>query len=217
MKLKTMLLAAATATLPLAAQAAAWDGTGGSAYSIPAVNYFGPGPLASPGAVWSSTNATIQGGSVYGYTEGYSFEGNGFWSGIPMEGVNDASDVYGVVDSMTFTFTNPITAFGGEINWVPNDNPVTIAAYDSMGNLLDSLTLSAGDANLQTPDAFYGFIEGSADIKTFVMTDGYIGIENIESIGLPTGVPEPASWTIMLLGVGLAGAAMRSKRKTATA
>lgn len=219
MKSTAMLLAAAAAaTLPLAAHAAVWDGTGGTPYSIPADGMtFGPGPEATPGVVWTSTNAVLGGGSVYGWIFGYSFGTNGFWAGTPMEGLNDSSDEYGVADSMTFTFAGPITAFGGEINWVSNNDPVTIAAYDSSGNLLDSLTLSSGEANLQTPDAFYGFIDSSADIKSFVLTDGYIGIENIESIGLSGGVPEPAAWAMMLLGFGAVGAAMRFSRQHVTA
>jgi hypothetical protein len=215
MDFKTIVFVGVTAALPLAARAAPWDGTGGSAHSIPALNYQGVGPQHTLGVTWTSTNATVQGGAAYGWTEGYYFQSGEYWSGIPMEGVNDSSDIYGVVDSMTFTFTKPITAFGGEMDWFPNAKPVTIATYDSSGNLLDSLTLSSGDVNLETPDAFYGFIESSADIKSFVMTDGFIGIENIEAIGLPTVVPEPTTWTLMLLGFGAAGAALRSMRNLA--
>ncbi|HEY1926686.1 MAG TPA: PEP-CTERM sorting domain-containing protein [Caulobacteraceae bacterium] len=212
MKLKAIHIAAAVATLPIAAHAALWDGTGGSPHIIPAVNAQGTGPENTLGTTWTSTNATILGGATYGWTLGYYFQGNGYWSGIPMEGLDDSSNLYGVVDSMTFTFTKPIAAFGGEINWIPNEKPVTIAAYDSSGNLLDSLTLSAGDANLETPDGFYGFIEGSPDIKSFVMTDGFIGIENIEAIGLPTVAPEPAAWALSLVGLGLLGVTLRANR-----
>src|SRR5579871_3747797 len=55
---------------------------GGSGVSIPAINYFGAGPQTiAPGITWSSTNGGFQGGAVYGYTAGYGFSGNGFWSG----------------------------------------------------------------------------------------------------------------------------------------
>jgi hypothetical protein len=31
------------------------------------------------------------------------------------------------------------------------------------------------------------------------------------------GVPEPAAWTMMLVGVGMAGGALRARRRTAAA
>jgi len=193
------------------AQAAVWNGAGGSSWTPPSSNYFGPGPQTSGGVTWSSTNASNQGGSVYGYTGGYGFPPNGSWSGVPMEGLNDSTDAYGVTDSMTFSFAHPVSAFGGEINWVPTNAPVTISAYDSANTLLDTLTLAAGGANLQSPDAFYGFIEGSPDIAKFVLTDGYVGIRNVEAIGL--AVPEPSTWGMMLLGFLGLGAVVRAHRR----
>src|SRR5580658_10521288 len=49
----------------------------------------------APGVTWTSTNATTQGGSVYGYTGGYGFGVNGYDT-ENMVGLNDSSDVYGV-------------------------------------------------------------------------------------------------------------------------
>src|ERR1039458_6878951 len=92
---------------------------------IPTLNYFGPGPQSFTGTdaastyTWSSTNATTQGGSVYGYTGGYGFVGNGYWDGAlgPMIGVNDSTDVYGVTDVMTITFTGaPVYEAGDYFN-----------------------------------------------------------------------------------------------------
>jgi len=210
------MLKGATLVLALAAGASAanagvWGGAGGSAVAMPAVNYFGAGPVAGSGYTWSSTNSSTQGGSVFGYTGGYGFSSNGNWSGTPMAGVNDASDVYSVVDTMTFAFDAPVSAFGGEINWVPNRLPVTIAAYDSSWTLIESLTLSAAGANLQSPDAFYGFIEGSASIKYFTLTDGYVGIRNMQAISESSGVPEPASWATLILGFFGIGSLLRRR------
>ncbi len=70
---------------------------GGTVYTMPVLEYFGPGPQTvsvSPSIIWSSTNATMQGGSVFGYTNGYGFLSNGFWDAAvgPMAGVNDSFD-----------------------------------------------------------------------------------------------------------------------------
>jgi len=194
-----------------AANAGVWGGAGGSAVAMPASNYFGAGPIANPGYTWSSTNGSTQGGSVFGYTGGYGFGSNGVWSGTPMAGVNDSSDAYSIVDTMTFAFDAPVSAFGGEINWLPNRLPVTIAAYDASWSLIESLTLSSGGGNDQPADAFYGFIEGSASIKYFTMTDGYIGIRNMQAIGLSSGVPEPASWATRILGFFGIGSVLRRR------
>ena len=103
----------------------------GTVIPMPAVELFTAGPQTmAPGIVWSSTNATNQGGSVFGWTGGYGFAGNGSWSGNPpMAGLNDASDIYGVVDTMTFAFSTPVSGVGGHLNWTNFENPATIAVY----------------------------------------------------------------------------------------
>jgi len=59
-----------------------------------------------------------------------------------------------------------------------------------------------------------------ADITHAVFTglsDGYVAVDNVvANFTPPPGVPEPASWALMLGGFGLIGGAMRSsRRKTA--
>ena len=74
--------------------------------------------------------------------------------------------------------------------------------------------LSSGGANLFAPDAFYGFISDTPNIKSFTLTDGYVGIRNIQEIA---GVPEPASWGLMILGFAGVGAALRTRRQAMSA
>lgn len=167
----------------------------------------------APGVTWTSTNASTQGGSVYGYTGGYGFAANGYDT-ENLVGLNDSSDVYGVVDSMTFHFATPVSSVGGYLNWVPSLAPVTIAVYDASDNLLDSLVVSAGGINLVTPNSFYGFTEATADISSFTLTDGYIAVlSGLNGQEITGSVPEPATWAMMLVGMGAIGFAMR--RRTA--
>ena len=42
----------------------------------------------------------------------------------------------------------------------------------------------------------------------------YQGISAAIGTSITSGVPEPATWSMMILGIGLAGAAMRRKRRT---
>jgi hypothetical protein len=175
---------------------------GGTVETMPVINYFGAGPQTfGPGITWSSTNAINQGGSVFGYTGGYDFAGNGFWNGSlgPMAGLNDSKDVYSVTDTMTFSFSTPVSAVGGFLNYVPGSaNPTVIAVYDTLGNLIESANLTFTTGGGLNSGQFLGFSEATADIGSFRLTDNYIGLT-----GLTVSVPEPAS--LGLIGLALAG------------
>jgi len=91
MKKLYALLVVAVFLLVVQAGATVIIGQVGSNLPMPNVNYFGTGPQTFGNYTWSSTNASTQGGSVYGYTGGYGYLANGFWDGAlgPMAGVND--------------------------------------------------------------------------------------------------------------------------------
>jgi hypothetical protein len=176
---------------------------GGTVIPMPVLNYFGPGPQTFSGVTWSSTNASTQGGSVFGYTGGYGFGSNGSWDGSlgPMAGVNDANVIYGVTDTMAFSFATPVMAVGGFINYYPDaiTTPTVIAVYDSSLNLIESFTLSFSTGGGTNSGFFFGFQE-TTPISQFTLTDNYVGITNLTV----ASVPEPG--TLTLIGTGLIGA-----------
>jgi hypothetical protein len=45
-----------------------------------------------------------------------------------MAGLNESFDVYGVTDTMTFTFTSPVDEVGGFFNYVPYGSTRTTLA-----------------------------------------------------------------------------------------
>jgi hypothetical protein len=205
-------------TALMVAQAAASVVTsipGGHVFTMPAVNYSGPGPqTVAPGITWSSTNAsnpcgpTIC-GSVFGFTGTYGFGANGNWTGAlgPMAGLNDSTDFFGFTDTMTFSFATPASAVGGFLNYYPNSfNPTTIAVWDSAGNLIESYDLTFNTSGADDTGAFYGFMETTANISYFTLTDNYIGIT-----GLTAVIPEPGS--LLLLGTGLFGVVGYGRRR----
>jgi hypothetical protein len=180
-----------------------WTGT----LPMPAINYFGPGPQAFGNYTWTSTNATTQGGSVFGYVGGYGFGLNGYWDGQlgPMAGLNDSFDVYGVTDTMTFTFNTPVYAVGGFFNYVPGGTtPTTLAVWDVNNNLIESfdLTFNFNNFNLVNDGEWIRFNESTA-IGYFTMTGNYVGVAN--------PIPEPS--TLLLLGTGALGIAGVIRRK----
>lgn len=87
-------------------------------------------------------------------------------------------------------------------------------AYDAMGNVIATVTDDQGFPITDQIDTLAG-----AGIKyiTFVTNGGYNGpaITNLTFDG--TSVPEPATWALMLIGVGGLGAAARSRRKALVA
>jgi len=183
-----------------------------TAIVMPSVNYFGSGPQAFGPMTWTSD----YGRSVFGYTGGYGFGSNGFWSGTPMAGLDTGSN-NGNYASMTFTFAAPTKGVLAQMNWslgTSNNNSVLARIYDSSDTLLEIVFLANnGNVNSYMPDGYYGFERANADIKKLVLSNAYVGARNFSYIS-SGAVPEPASWALMIGGFGLAGAAMRRRRST---
>jgi len=182
--------------------------------SSPNFACFGPGPFTfGPGITWSSTNDSVQGGSIFGYDGSlgtYSYKANGNWTGAlgPMAGLNDSTDDFGSTDTMTFAFTTPVRAVGGFLNYAPGaSTPTTIAVYDASRNLIESFNLPFVTGGADDTGAFYGFQESSPVISYFTLTDNYVGITNLTI----ASTPEPATW--LLCGSGLLGLIGYGRRK----
>jgi hypothetical protein len=193
---------------------------GGTIITMPNVNYFGSGPQTfGPGnsITWTSTNAVNQGGSVFGYTGGYGFGGNGYWDGSldPMTGVNSAAYVYSVTDTMTFAFSTPVKGVGGFINYLPDQQtPTTIAVYDANMNLIESEALTFHTDGSVNSGEFHGFLESSPTIKYFTLSDNYVGITTLTTVaGGEFPAPEfPSAVLPVTMIIGFLGAVLYIQR-----
>ena len=171
---------------------------GGTVMPMPASNYFGAGPQSfGPGITWSSSADSYFGYS--GDSGSYGFGPNGDWDGGlgPM-----AALTYGY-GPMTFTFSSPVEGVGGFLNYANTFPPCTIGVYDSSNNPIESYTLTFTTGGGTNTGFFFGFLEGSSNIKYFTLTNDYIGITNLTVQGNPVPLPA-AAW---LLGSGLLGLA----------
>ncbi|WP_238941036.1 PEPxxWA-CTERM sorting domain-containing protein [Sphingomonas beigongshangi] len=178
----------------------------GSAVTIPSLNKrndAGPETFG-PGITFRSSF-----GSVFGWTGGYAFATNGTWSGTPMIGLNAMNA------SFTLSFATAISGFLADLNWTTENASANamMEAFDVQGNSLGSLTFE-GPGNLVTPGT-YGFQEAGNVISSIRFSNEYVGIRNL-SIASTAAVPEPASWALMILGMGAVGFAMRRRKKANT-
>jgi len=211
-KIAALLVTAAALMVSQAGATVVFSYSGGTPQTMPALEYFGPGPqtFGSPTITWSSTNATMQGGSVFGYNEGYGFLANGFWdAGVgTMAGVNDSFAAYGVTDTMTFAFSSPVSSVGGFFNYVPGGpTPTTIAVWDSSMHLIESYNLTFLTNGTTDSGQNIGFIDPG--IAYFTMTDNYVAIAQMVTNFSTT--PEPSS--LLLMGSGALGLAGLLRRK----
>ncbi len=155
----------------------------------------------------AKTSAGEQASSVFGATGTYSFANSGYWSGTPYAAIGLQTAI------MSFSFADPVSAALAEFNWAraPNSPALTFRAYNSAGKLLESLSFAADDPAYTT--GFYGFQRASNDISRFEVEGYWVGTRNLSTFtGAVSAVPEPATWAMMIIGFGAAGAAIRRRR-----
>ena len=192
-----------------------------SAYANGSYN-FTFGPVAVDGLIFtvvSNTTNSGQGG-VLGQG-GYGLGDNGSFG-------DDA--VYAAVDAPTGYFQllgdTGYDQFGLFVNYYASNgqtlSPVFISSLDASGNVIDSFEISAL-APISTPGGFneFRFRGISYDDGTMIYGlrfEGSYVLATGTADGVPPsgGVPEAATWAMMIAGFGMVGATMR-RRRTAIA
>lgn len=120
------------------------------------------------------------------------------------------------VTSATGVFTLPVAATGFAPAGVPLNLTAVFSIYTS-GNLFSAFNLDFTHTGLMTgiavPDgttvtsATYGLLPTNAGAFTYPAV-----LRELDTPPSPPGVPEPATWVLMIAGFGLVGRAMRSTR-----
>ena len=173
--------------------------TNATTYEFGSSNYFGGAAhTVAPGITWTSAASN----SVYGYTGGYGFGGNSYWSGQSMIGSNSGTA------AMTISFANAVSGVGMLMNYAPGYGTAVVDAYDSANNLLDTYTLTFGNSAVNGGE-FVGFQESSADISYLTMSGAYIGGAHLEV----SAVPETSNLALLVAGLGLMGVVARRRKQ----
>ncbi len=182
----------------------------GVAQAFPTGNIYANSPRTfGDGVTYNvKTLAGGQASSHFGATGTYTFNGSGSWSGVPYAAFGLQSAV------MSFSFADPVSAALAEFNWSRNatgTTPITFRAYNSAGKLLESLSFASNDPARTT--GFYGFQRAGNDISRFEVDGYWVGARNLSTFTeIGSAVPEPATWAMMIIGFGGAGAVIRRRR-----
>lgn len=202
-------------------------GTSGTAYAGPTIYTTQAAYLAAVGATGVDTfeNLSITGATAspitrpagaFGYTASVSttsFFGAGS-SADHWLSTNTATD------TITFgSFTGGVVGFGGlffgsDIGGLYSLGSITITATDATGT-------STFTINNATTSSFVGFVSSgpllSATVAAVQPTSGFLwpSVNNLTLAGAAatSGVPEPATWAMLIIGFGGVGFAMRRNRK----
>jgi hypothetical protein len=141
----------------------------------------------------------------------------------------------------TFTFSTPIDAFGAYFTGVqvPVRDSIVFSDGTTETILLPNAGSDPGSSKLPTTvTSFVGFTDPGKQISSVTILAGlnsggsdWIGIDDVRFGNLPPddtgpgsggtgsapGIPEPASWALMIMGFGGAGAMLRRRSKHAPA
>lgn len=219
MSIKAVTLAAtavlAFATSPAVA-AVAWDGTGAS--DTVDFSQFGPeGSTVSSGTTFTSPGGvtgavtTSADGALQRINQSSGWSGN-FAPGAPLLwNLGSAGDV-------TFNFDQAVAAAGAQFQ-ADFYGPFVARFTLNDGSFFDVNGDSTGNADNSA--VFVGASSGAADISSVTFHelsgggDNDFAVGNLRLLASPVapGVPEPATWAMMLFGFGFVGSALRAKRR----
>ncbi|MCW6536417.1 PEPxxWA-CTERM sorting domain-containing protein [Sphingomonas lycopersici] len=186
--------------------------------------FAGVGALALAAAATPSNAAELvtNGGFETGNFSGWTLGGNTGFTGV------DAASAHSGTYGAYFGAVGSTGTLSQLLNTVAGQTYTVSFWLSNSGGPTDSFEASIGNTVLQTftnVNAFQYFnfsfttpVSGSPSLLkfTFRQDPSYWHIDDISVQGLAGSVPEPATWAMMILGLGAVGAAMRRRRAATT-
>jgi hypothetical protein len=124
-------------------------------------------------------------------------------------------------EAITLDFTTDVGSIGG---YVTGLGAVTLTAYDGAAVLGSVATSGPNSIGSGKPNTFLSLAFGHITSAVFSTNLGYddtFTLDNVtiggagmaEAAFTTNGVPEPATWAMLVVGFGVTGGAMRGRRK----
>ncbi len=133
---------------------------------------------------------------------------NGLWGGFGNHFV-----AAGDSGELTFTFANLASGVGAFLNHyaaTPGSGSVTLSAFGSTGQLLETYLFSIGTSvDGYDQGQFYGINRSQFDIRSFTFS----GVGAVADNLTVAMVPEPEGYALMLAGLGLMGWMTRRRQR----
>lgn len=177
--------------------------------------------FASAAAVSASASELVaNGGFETGSLSSWSLTGNTGFSGVVSTPVHSGEFAFtdGAVGSPGFLSQTVATVAGQAYDfsfWLRNDGGTPNAFSASLGGALLTTLTNAGGAFDYTH--FFGTVVAASNNASltfaFQQNPAFWSIDDISLTNAVGGVPEPASWALMLTGFLGAGAAIRANRR----
>lgn len=163
---------------------------------------------------WTVTNSNIAtiGSGVGGIIpdDGVQF--------LDLTGTLDGQGIYGGVSQTIATIDGQAYALSfalGNYSTNPGSTGVSVMAGSTTG----SFTLARPASGFVWQTLSLGFVGsvGGSTVINFAGTDGffYTGLDNV--VVVAAGIPEPATWGMMIAGFGMVGVAARRRKTTVAA
>lgn len=136
-----------------------------------------------------------------------SFLSTQLWNNYNVSGVG-LTDLFGQSVLQQLTSASPIDLGTGLINFSATLNAFDYSTTARNSDLVTEITPLTGYAN---KSGSFGFLNASTYLQTSFSINGLTA-----SVSEVTAVPEPATWSMMILGMGAVSFAMRRRQKVAT-